>query len=80
MQRKVPDSVAHAFRYVEDHALQGPYVMGERYTVADPYLYTIARWMEADGVDTAGFPKIAAHREMMLARPTTQAALQAETA
>ena len=80
MQRKVPDSVALAFRYVEDHALQGPFVMGERYSIADPYLYTIARWMEADGVDPSIFPKISAHREMMLSRPTMQAALAAESA
>ena len=80
MQRKVPQSVALAFRFVEDHALQGPFVTGERYTVSDPYLYTIARWMEADGVDPSDFPKISAHREMMLARPTMQAALEAETA
>lgn len=80
MQRKVPSSVAAGFAHVEDHVLQGPYVMGEDYTVADPYLFTLARWMEADGVDPTRFPKVAAHRAMMASRPTAKAALEAEAA
>ena len=27
--------------------------MGEDYTICDPYLFTLAQWMEADGVDPA---------------------------
>lgn len=75
MKRKVPESVAAGFDHVERHAFAGPYVMGETYTIADPYLFTIAQWMEGDGVDPARFPKVAAHREMMRERPAVQRAL-----
>jgi len=78
MRRKVPQSVGDAFAYLEDHAFEGPFVMGASYTVADPYLFTMARWMEGDGVDPARFPKIRAHREAMRARPAVRAALRAE--
>ncbi len=80
MQRKVPESVGACWSYVEDQAFDGPFVMGARYTIADPYLFTLAQWMEGDGVDPARFPKVAAHREMMRQRETVQAALRAESA
>lgn len=79
MQRKVPESVGACWAYVEEEAFVGPFVMGERYTVADPYLFTLAQWMEGDGVDPGRFPKVSAHREMMRQRETVQAALRAES-
>ena len=63
MQRKVPDSVSAGYAYIEEHAFVGPFVMGENYTIADPYLFTVAQWMEADGVDPVQFPKIAAESD-----------------
>ena len=33
--------------------LKGPWVMGDAYTIADPYLFTFAQWLEDDGVDPA---------------------------
>jgi len=78
MRGKVPETVAAAFAYIEEHAFAGPYVMGDEYSVADPYLFTMARWMEGDGVDPARFPKVEAHRTMMRRRPSVRAALEAE--
>ena len=37
--------------------------MGERHTFCDPYLFTLARWLEGDGVDPAPFPKVRDHRQ-----------------
>lgn len=76
MKKKVPEAVGACFAFIEDHALAGPFVMGERYTVADAYLFTVSRWMESDGLDASRFPKVLAHREMMGGRETAQAALQ----
>lgn len=78
MQRKVPETVSACFAYIEQEFFAGPYVMGPAYSIADPYLFTLARWMEADGVDPHKFPRIAAHREMMGRRQTARAALSAE--
>jgi glutathione S-transferase len=52
--------------------------MGDRYTIADPYLFTIATWLEGDGVDTAQLPRVMEHRRRMLARPAVQRAVAAE--
>ncbi len=78
MQRKVPEAVGACWAYVEDEAFAGPFVMGAAYTIADPYLFTLAQWMEGDGVDPARFPKVAAHRAMMGERESVRAALRAE--
>jgi glutathione S-transferase len=77
MKRFVPRSVGACWDYVEAHALAAPYVMGEQYTVADAYLFTVARWMESDSIDPARYPKVAAHRAMMAERPAVRAALAA---
>ncbi|MFQ6550302.1 glutathione S-transferase family protein [Aestuariibius sp. 2305UL40-4] len=80
MQRKVPVTVAAAYSHIEDFYLDGPFVLGQHYSVADPYLFTFAQWMEPDGVDPLQFPKVAEHREMMAQRPTVRRALEAEAA
>jgi glutathione S-transferase len=80
MQRKVPESVAACFRLIEDNMSAGPWVMGESYTICDPYLFTMAQWMEADGVDPARFPKVRDHRRRMSERPQVSSAIAAELA
>ncbi|HTZ67137.1 MAG TPA: glutathione S-transferase family protein, partial [Roseiarcus sp.] len=56
MQKKVPQSVGACFDLIERKMFSGPWAMGDAYTVADPYLYTIARWLEGDSVDPSAFP------------------------
>ena len=75
MARFVPQSVGACWDYIEGHAFVGPHVMGEQYTVADPYLFTVSRWLETDGIDPARYPKVAAHRAMMAERPAVREAL-----
>lgn len=69
MRRKAPEVFAQGMRLIEDEYLQGPWVMGEGYTICDPYMFTVAGWLERDGIDPAGFPKIADHFARMKARP-----------
>ncbi|MGE0752259.1 MAG: glutathione S-transferase family protein [Variibacter sp.] len=80
MQRKVPQSVGDGYALIERHMFAGPWVMGERYTICDPYLFTLAQWLEADGVDPARAPQVIAHRARMLDRPAVQRALAIEHA
>jgi len=75
MQRKVPQNMADCFGLIEAHYLSGPWVMGEQYTVADGYLFTIAGWLQGDGVDIQRFPKVAEHFQRVAARPAVQSAL-----
>jgi len=72
MKRMVPKSVGACFALIERDMLRGPWVMGEQYTVCDPYLYTLAGWLEGDSVDIATLPKVADHRKRMSERPAVQ--------
>lgn len=74
MQRKVPANMTACFELIERHYLAGPWVMGEQYTVADGYLFTVAGWLQSDGVDIARFPKVHAHFARVAARPAVIAA------
>jgi glutathione S-transferase len=80
MQRKVPESVASCYQLVEENMLQGPWVMGESYTICDPYLFTMAQWLEQDGVDPSRFPKVIDHRRRMSERPQVRKAIAEELA
>lgn len=69
MRRKVAENEAECFRLIEDEFLEGPWVMGEQFTVADGYLFTITGWLEGDGVEVGQFPRVQAHFERVRARP-----------
>lgn len=80
MQKKVPQSVTACFELIEREMLKGPWVMGERYTICDPYLFTLAQWLEADGVDPARIPRVIDHRRRVGERPATRKAIAEELA
>jgi glutathione S-transferase len=80
MQRKVPESVGAGFEMIEQEMLKGPWVMGDQYTVCDPYLFTLAQWLEKDGVDLARLPRVVDHRRRMSERPGVKKAIAEETA
>jgi glutathione S-transferase len=72
LKHKVPQNMTECAQLIETDYLKGPWVMGEQYTVADAYLYTIANWFAGDGVDMTKFPRILAHKAAMEARPAVQ--------
>ncbi|MCG5483010.1 MAG: glutathione S-transferase family protein [Sinorhizobium meliloti] len=69
MKAKVQQNMADCFALIERTMFVGPFVRGDAYSVADPYLFTIAGWLESDGVDPARFPRILDHRNRMAERP-----------
>ena len=72
MKRMVPKSVSAGVELIEKGMLKGPWVMGEQYTVCDPYLYTIALWLEGDSVDLKALPRVSDHMKRMSERPAVQ--------
>jgi len=80
MKRKVPDSVAACYELIESKMLRGPWVMGDAYTICDPYLFTVAQWMEGDSIDPARFPKVRDHRQRMSERAAVRKVLAEELA
>jgi glutathione S-transferase len=73
------DRVIDRFGYVEKHLAAGnDYLLGQDFSVADAYLFTISNWASRVGVDLAPFPNLLAYRKRVGARPAVQAALKAE--
>lgn len=54
------------------------YLMGDTFTVADGYLFTVTNWPAMVGVDITGLGHLAAYRARVGARPGVQAAMKAE--
>ena len=57
---------------------EGPWVLGDTYSICDPYLFTLAQWMEGDGVDPAKYPNVTDHRRRMGERASVRQALDIE--
>ena len=79
MRAKVPENIMTHFTIIEETYLRGteaePWVMGANYTISDAYLYTLASWLEGDGVDIATLPRVNAHFNSMKNRPAVQRAI-----
>ena len=78
MQKKVPQSVGACYDLIERQMLKGPWVMGDTYTIADPYLFTLAQWLEDDGVDPSLIPSVIEHRSRMMEQPNVKKAIAEE--
>ena len=65
-------------QWVDGELAGKQYLMGEQFTVADGYLFTVTNWAPHVQVDLAGLSNLAAYRERVAARPAVQAAMKAE--
>ncbi len=76
MQAKVPETMHACFQLIENEMFKGPWVLGENYSVCDPYLFTISNWLEGDSVDLNDFPQIAEHHWRMRERDAVKPVLE----
>ncbi len=62
-----------------DQQLAGKhYLMGDKFSVADAYLFTVLRWSPRVGVDLSKSANVVAYMDRVAARPKVQEALKAE--
>ncbi|HJS02531.1 MAG TPA: glutathione transferase GstA [Variovorax sp.] len=62
-----------------DRELAGKeYLMGDHFTVADGYLFTVTNWAKPVGIDLSPYPNVQAWHARVGARPKVQEALKAE--
>jgi glutathione S-transferase len=66
------------YALVEKQLQGGKYLFGERFTVADAYLFTVTNWARMVNVSLADFPNLRAFQERVAGRPAVQAAMRAE--
>jgi glutathione S-transferase len=74
----IRERVLGRLQWVDGELAGKTHLMGEQFTVADAYLFTVTGWAQFVGVDISALSNILAHRERVLARPAVQAAMKAE--
>ncbi|MBB6557767.1 glutathione S-transferase [Acidovorax soli] len=72
------DKLLQRLGWVDSQLADKQYLMGEHFTVADAYLFTVANWHKPTNVDISGLANLAAYRERVAARPAVQAAMKTE--
>ena len=59
-------------KWVDGELAGKQYLMGDAFSVADPYLFTVTNWAAFAGVDISGLSNLAAYRARIAARPAVQ--------
>ena len=72
------DSLAGRFNYIDSHLASRKFLMGDQFTVADAYLFTVLRWTSVLHIDLSRWPNIAAFMGRVAERPKVHEALEAE--
>jgi glutathione S-transferase len=68
MRAKVPQTMAESAAWLESR-MEGDWVAGGAFSVADLYLWTVLGWLEGDDVPLAGYPRLQALHGRVRARP-----------
>lgn len=73
------DRAMGKFKYVDSQLAGREYLMGNHFTVADGYLFTMIMWAQDRlGFDLSGLPNVTAYKARVAARPKVQEALKKE--
>ena len=77
-KRFVREGIVHHLAYVASHLSGRDYLVGERFTIADGYLFSVLSWCDAAGIDIFRWPALAAFRERIGQRQSVRDSLAAE--
>ena len=70
--------LAERLKFTDGELAGKQFAMGDTYSVADCYLFTVTGWAQYVGVDLSGYPNLLAYRTRVGARPAVVAAMKAE--
>ncbi|GAC1348024.1 MAG: glutathione transferase GstA [Myxococcales bacterium] len=71
-------ALAERFDYLARHLEKQKYLLGEKFTVADGYLFTVLNWTKHVAIDLSRWPVLQAYQARVAARPAVHEALKAE--
>jgi glutathione S-transferase len=72
------ENLGKRFDWLDKQLAGKEYLMGDTFTVADAYLFTVLRWSPRIEIDLAKWPNVKAYVDRVAARPKVQEALKAE--
>ena len=68
MTSRVKKTMTDCGQFIESYLIKSPWVLGDQYSICDPYMAVITRWLTDDGVDLSQFPKIQKHNQLINTR------------
>jgi glutathione S-transferase len=77
-KEKFRAKLTQRFDWIERQLTGKPYLMGNDFTVADAYLFTVAGWSRHTGIDLARWPGLQAYLGRVAARPEVHHAMKEE--
>jgi glutathione S-transferase len=77
-RKNAVDNLAKKFDWLSAKLADRKFLMGDTFTVADAYLFTLLRWTGLVQVDLTGWPVLTAYLARVHERPKVQEALHAE--
>ncbi len=66
------------FDFVQEQLGDGPYLLGDAFTLPDTYLFVILNWTRMHGIDLARWPGLTAYQQRVAQRPRVAETLGAE--
>ena len=75
---QIIEGLEKKFAFLAERFEKNAFLMGERFTVADAYLFTILTWAKGQAIELARWPALKAWFDKVAARPAVKDALQAE--
>jgi glutathione S-transferase len=72
------ENLAGRFAYLDKQLAGRQYLMGDKFTVADAYLFTVLNWSKRVEIDLGQWPNVTAYVARVAARPKVQEAMKAE--
>jgi glutathione S-transferase len=72
------ENLGKRFDWLDKQLADRQYLMGDKFTIADAYLFTVLRWSPRIEIDLGRWPNLKAYVDRVAARPKVREALQAE--
>ena len=78
MAEILKDKLATRFAYLDAHFAKNKFLLGDRFSAADAYLFTVTNWTVPLKIDLSPYPNLVAYRARVAERPAVRAAMEAE--
>lgn len=78
VRKEKEDYLRKRYALLDKQLAKGPFLTGEKFTIADAYLFTVTNWSKFVKLDLSEFPNLMAFQERTAARPAVKEAMKAE--
>jgi len=72
------EALGKKFDYLQQQIGEGPYILGDRFSILDAYAFAVLNWTRIHQIDIGRWPGLAAYLGRVAARPAVQETLRAE--